>query len=95
MRCRICGSVESEWQPLQRQSLCAPCLKDTPPKVSQSTFDRLYWGLGLEVVPVDIRKKFYDDFLASTLGVEDYVARPGGQVGSRSWLPDEGEVCHR
>lgn len=88
MRCRICGN-EGEWCNDQRQALCAGCLRDTPPKVSKGTFDKLYWGLGMETVPDHVRRHFYEDFLASTLDIEGYVSRPGGQAGSRPWLPDE------
>lgn len=92
MRCKICGNP-GEWQDPQRQSLCAPCLKDTPPKVGQAAFDRLYWGQGVEGVPMEVRKQFYSDYLASTLDVEGYVGRPGGSAGSRPWLPDEEGAC--
>lgn len=93
MRCRICGNPGA-WRDEQRQSLCEPCLKDTPPKVSRGAFDKLYWGQGVETVPENIKREFYQDFLASTMDVEGYVCRAGGKAGSRSWLPDEEESCH-
>jgi len=49
---------------------------DPMKKVPMGAFDLMYWGAEFDVVPEDVRKVYYENYLASPLGTEDYVTRP-------------------
>lgn len=74
MLCCVCGATDNVgryWD--KRQVLCDACATDTPDKVSRTMFDRLYWGVDYETVPVSMRREFYSDYLASTDTLDEYV----------------------
>jgi hypothetical protein len=76
MYCRICGDEKDvRYYAGKRQSLCRSCAKDTPAKVSRTTFDRVYWtGCEENDPPEGIRREFYADYLASRHGsVASYI----------------------
>ncbi len=74
MQCRICGEERGvSYHADKRQTLCAFCAADTPSKVGGNQFDRLYWGVEFGTVPESTRREFYDDYLASTHNVPDYI----------------------
>jgi hypothetical protein len=73
MYCRICGTEEKvAYRPGKLQALCDSCNRETPRKVSRSSFDRVYWK-GDPDVGDSIKSEFYSDYLSSECTLSEYI----------------------
>ena len=72
MQCEICGVEDGQMCWEQRLVLCDACLDGTPPKVGRTEFVRTYFA-GDEGVRAHIAREFYDDYLASTFTLAEYI----------------------
>lgn len=80
MYCKICGDENNiSYRPGRRQVLCDTCAKDTPVKVSRSSFDRQYWGND-PTVNESIKREFYEDYLASKNTLPEYIKATTSEV---------------
>jgi hypothetical protein len=75
MYCRICGDENDvKYYPDKRQSLCPSCASDTPRKVGLGVFAKAMFPPDVdEMPPRAIVRDFYEDYLASSQGLLDYV----------------------
>lgn len=80
--CRVCG-IESgtEYRASQRQVMCGPCASETPRKASRVSFERRYWGAGVDSVPRSMRDSFWGDYLGSSLTLSAYIKATTEYVG--------------
>ncbi len=73
MTCRICGSTKSvKYRNRSNMALCGYCHKDTPAKVSFTTFIKMYFGDDSDV-PQSTKGEFYSDYKTSTHNLQDYI----------------------
>ena len=73
--CRVCGDEDgAQYIPSRRLSLCRSCASDTPRKVGFRSFVKALFGDEAESVGQQTQWDFYEDYLASTHTLEDYVA---------------------
>jgi len=78
MSCQVCGDPNARYYDTNRQSLCRSCAKDTPAKVSRSTFDKRYWisdDPNEEPPNEAIKREFYEDYLRSECTLAQYIER--------------------
>ena len=74
MYCKICGSYDDlKFYPSKRQTLCPYCASSTPRKIGRNDFYKAYFGDDLESVPHSTRKEFYEDYLRSEHGFDEYL----------------------
>lgn len=71
MQCKICGAEGGLWRNRSMQTLCGPCHRKTPHKVTKSVFRQRYFGV--ENVPAQTINEFYEDYLTSLYSLEDYI----------------------
>lgn len=79
MYCRICGDETATYRPSKRQTLCDSCSKDTPVKVSRSSFDAQYWHNDTSVLE-STKREFYEDYLASECTLPEYIKATTSEV---------------
>ena len=74
MYCQVCGVEDAvRFRKRSGLTLCTPCHKTTPKKVSRKKFDKLYWRKECESVDESTRQSFYNDYRMSAYqSVEEY-----------------------
>ena len=79
--CKICGDREGvKYYPAKHNTLCPPCAAGTPGKVQRTTFYFCYFGHDWVDVPKSTRCSFYDDYLASTCTLDEYIEQTTEEV---------------
>ena len=79
--CAICGDESGvKYYPGKYNALCPSCAVDTPDKIHRDNFNVAYWGKGWEDVPQSTRREFYDDYLASTCTLDEYIKQTTEEV---------------
>lgn len=80
MNCQICGN-KGRRCPSKHQVLCKGCHQETPPKVSRSCFEAVYFACDtIGEVSQAIRREFYADYLASRDTLAGYIAATSVQA---------------
>lgn len=74
LQCRICGARHTVvYRPTKRRFLCDECAAETPDKLSQEDFERIYWEGRADEVGSAIRREFYQDYLNWSRSLEAYI----------------------